>query len=460
MAHAPSTILNRSSSPLVAIVGRPNVGKSTLFNRIAGFRSAVVSEFPGTTRDRVTAHTVWGNHPLILVDTGGLDTSRLDPLSDAVQDQINIAVEEADVIVMLTDVETGICASDHDVADILRKSGRPIVLATNKVDNDMRKALAVDFYELGLGSPICLSAYHNDGIDDLMAQVIELFPSSSISAEIESDINIAIVGRTNVGKSMLVNSLTGDSRSIVSALPGTTRDALDTFVTFEELTIRLIDTAGIRRRGSIEPGIERYSVLRSVRAIDRSDIAIVVMEASELATSQDTHIAGSVLDAYKGMVLAVNKWDLAGTLEITKNEAESIIKTKFGFASHVPICFMSAKQETGISELIQKSRSVYSQWTQTLPRYELRRTVNEAVSNHPPATTGKRALKVYGVTQDATSPPSFTFYVNRSAAVHFSYKRYLETSIRNRFGFEGSPLRMRFIGRGDRNPGKKKASTT
>jgi GTP-binding protein len=450
--------VQRRARPLVAIVGRPNVGKSTLFNRVAGTRAAVVSDIAGTTRDRVTADTVWADRPFVLVDTGGLDLSSDGALSEEIRDQIDIAIDEADVIVMLTDVDAGSTAADRDVADRLRRSGRPVVLAANKADNEMRKAQAVDFYELGLGTPLPVSAYHNDGVDDLMAEIIKLFPATEDLAEIDVDLSIAIVGRANVGKSMLLNSLTGHQRAIVSDVPGTTRDALDTMVTFGDRSFLLIDTAGIRRSGSITPGIERYSVLRSIRAIDRADVAIVVLDSSELATAQDAHVGGYVLDAHKGIVLAVNKWDLADELDMTRSDAEAIVRARFRFVSHAPVRFVSALLGSAVTELIDASRTVHTEWTRTLPRYELRRTVMEAVARHPPATAGRRALKIYGVTQDAAGPPSFTFYVNRSNAVHFSYGRYLENAIRSKFGFEGSPLRMRFIGRGEGNPSARKGS--
>ena len=444
--------------PLVAIVGRPNVGKSTLFNRVAGARTAVVSDVSGTTRDRVTTDAEWAGRSFILVDTGGLDLSASGDISDQVREQVRVAIDDADVIVMLTDVETGVTAADRDVADTLRGSDRPVVLAANKADNDTRQAMAVDFYELGLGEPRPVSAYHNDGVDDLMAEVVGLFPAPDLGMEVDADVRIAIVGRTNVGKSMLLNALTDSNRAIVSDVPGTTRDALDTMVTVGDRSFLLIDTAGIRRRGSIEPGIERFSVLRSIRAIDRADVAILLLDASELATNQDAHVASYVLDAHKGMVLAVNKWDLALELEMTRDDAEAAVRSRFAFASHVPLRFVSALRGAGAADLLDVSLEVQAEWTRTLPRYALRRTVMEAMGRHPPATTGRGALKVYGVTQDGSGPPSFTFYVNRSNAVHFAYRRYLENSIRSKFGFQGSPLRMRFIGRGDRNPSARRGS--
>ena len=441
---------HRSARPLVAIVGRPNVGKSTLFNRVAGARTAVVSDVSGTTRDRVTADAEWAGRPFILVDTGGLDLSASGDISEQVREQVRVAMDDADVIVALADVEAGVTAADRDVADALRGSDTPIVLAANKADNEARQALAVDFYELGLGEPLPVSAYHNDGVDDLMARVVGLFPPENVSVEVDADVRIAIVGRTNVGKSMLLNALTGSRRSIVSDVPGTTRDAIDTMVTVGDRSFLLIDTAGIRRRGSIEPGIERYSVLRSIRAIDRANVAILLLDATELATNQDAHVASYVLDAHKGMVLAVNKWDLAPEMEMTREDAEMAVRSRFAFASHAPLRFVSALRGDGAAELLDVALEVHAEWTRTLPRYALRRTIMEAMGRHPPATTGRGALKVYGVTQDGSGPPSFTFYVNRSNAVHFAYRRYLENSIRSKFGFEGSPLRMRFIGRGDR----------
>ena len=452
MADTPAQRSDGRARPLVAIVGRPNVGKSTLFNRVAGARTAVVSDVSGTTRDRVTADAEWAERSFMLVDTGGLDLSASGDISDQVREQVRVAIDDADVIVMLTDVEAGITAADRDVADTLRGSGRPVLLAANKADNDARQAMAVEFYELGLGDPLPVSAYHNEGVDDLMAEVVRLFPAPDAGVEVEADVRIAIVGRTNVGKSMLLNALTGSNRAIVSDIPGTTRDAVDTKLTVGKRSFLLIDTAGIRRRGSIEPGIERFSVLRSIRAIDRADVAVLLLDTSELATNQDAHVASYVLDAHKGMVLAVNKWDLAPELEMTKDYAEMAVRARFAFASHAPLRFVSALRGTGAAELLDVALEVQTEWTRTLPRYELRRTVMEAMGRHPPATTGRGALKVYGVTQDGSGPPSFTFYVNRSNAVHFAYRRYLENSIRSKFGFEGSPFRMRFIGRGDRNP--------
>ncbi len=438
-----------SIKPLVAIVGRPNVGKSTLFNRLIGKQTAIVSDIAGTTRDRVMLETIWGEYPFVLVDTGGLDIFPETDIWRQVKGQIEVAIDDADVIVMLVDASTGVTPGDVDVAGALRRTDKPIVLAANKSDNDKRVADAVEFYELGMGDPVPVSAYHNYGIDEMMAEIISHFPDSPMFPEPDSDLKLAIVGRPNVGKSMLLNAIAGESRAIVSDIPGTTRDTLDSLVVHNDWSTLLIDTAGIRRRGSVDRGIERYSVLRSMRAIDRSHVAVLLMDASELASSQDTHIAKYILDGFKGIILAVNKWDLAKELGITSVEALESVRNRFRFASYAPICLVSALDGSGINELLDTAKDVYLEWSKGVPRYDLRRRVMNAVAEHPPSLTSRRSLKIYGVTMDKTSPPSFTFYVNSSEMVHFSYARYLENTIRGAYEFRGSPLRMRFKGRGE-----------
>ena len=425
------------------------MGKSTLFNRLVSRRDAIVSELAGTTRDRVIAETEWGGHPFILVDTGGLELYPEDDLWRDIKRQIEMAIDEADVIVMLVDVTAGVTGADRDVADTVRTSSKPVVVAANKADNQRRESAALEFYELGLDDPIPVSAYHNIGIDDLMTRVMVHFPSEPQEPEPDADLKLAIVGRPNVGKSLLLNAITGQERAIVSEQPGTTRDTLDTLMTWDERSILLIDTAGIRRSGSIVPGIERYSVLRAIRAIDRADVAVLVMDATELATNQDTHIAGYILDAYKGIVLAVNKWDLAPQLGLSKELAERMVREHFKFATYAPVCFISALRGAGVTDLMDTAQEVYGEWTKGVPRYDLRRTVMNAVADSPPASSGRHSLKIYSVAQDRTGPPSFTFYVNRSDMVHFSYQRYLENMLREAYRFRGSPLKMRFKGRGE-----------
>ena len=375
-----------AARPIVAIVGQPNVGKSTLFNRLTETRPSIVSDIAGTTRDRVIAEVEWGERLLTLVDTGGLDEFPATELWSRVRDQIQVAIQGADVVVMLTDVTAGVTAPDEDVARVLRLSGRRVVLAVNKADNELREADAAEFYGLGLGEPTPVSAYHNRGVDDLMARVLDLLPAGEAMPDPEADFRLAIVGRTNVGKSMLLNSILGEERAIVSDVPGTTRDALDTLVTVDDRTVHLIDTAGLRRRGRIERGIEQFSALRTIRAIDRAEVAVLVMDAAEVATTQDSHIAGYVLEAYRGILLAINKWDLAHGLGITQEEAVRKVRERFNFVSHVPICFTSALEGTGIDGLLDQAAEVHRRWSMGLPRYDLRRTILNAVAAHPPAT--------------------------------------------------------------------------
>ncbi|MEC9439243.1 MAG: ribosome biogenesis GTPase Der, partial [Chloroflexota bacterium] len=373
-----------SMKPTVAIVGRPNVGKSTLFNRLTGRRQSIVSDIAGTTRDRVIAETEWSEQPFVLVDTGGLDLFPDDAIWKQVSDQIHFAINQCDVITLLVDVSEGITAADRDVADLIRKTGKPTVLAASKSDNDQRRILAVELYELGLGDPIPISAYHNIGLDELMEQILKHFPSQQTYLAPEADLNLAIVGRTNVGKSMLLNSITGENRAIVSEISGTTRDSVDTTIVYQDREIQLIDTAGIRRRGSIEQGIERYSVLRSMRAIERCQVAALVLDASEFATSQDTHIASYILETYRGIVIVVNKWDLRREMGLDKQTMEARIRGKFKFASYAPIVFTSALNTDGINELLDTALRVQVEWSKGIPRPDIRRTVLSAVAENPP----------------------------------------------------------------------------
>ena len=440
--------------PLVAIVGRPNVGKSTIFNRIVGNRQAIVSDIAGTTRDRIITQTEWAGKRFLLVDTGGLesvDTTLSDTaeILDKVQSQVDVAISDADVIIFATDANTGITPDDAEVAQKLRVAGNQVVLAVNKADNIQKEADTSEFYKLGLGDPIPLSAYHNQGVDDLMMSVIERLPSNDLDNELQSDVRLSIIGRANVGKSQLLNALTGDNRSIVSDIPGTTRDAIDSSISYKDKSILLIDTAGIRRRGRIEPGVENYSVMRSMRALERSEVSLLVIDATELATGQDSHVASYVLQAYRGIVIVVNKWDLSKNLGISKDNAKKIIRERMKFIHFAPIQFTSALNKTGLDSMLNTVLRVHLQWNETLPRYDLRRTILNAVADHPPASNPRHGLKLYGVTQDSCGPPGFTFYVNRSDLVHFSYRRYLENILRKTYGFEGTPLKMRFKGRGE-----------
>ena len=435
------------AKPVLAIVGRPNVGKSTLFNRLVGRTVAIVSKQSGTTRDRVMMETEWAERPFILVDTGGLEAFPNTDMWRQIRAQVETAIEDADIIVMVADVLDGVTGADMDVADMLRFGGKPVVLAVNKADTEKKAEGAVEFHELGLGYPHPISGYHNIGLDDMMAEVVSHFPEEAEFPEPDADMRLAIVGRPNVGKSMLLNALTGENRSIVSDVPGTTRDTIDTLIKRDGMDILLIDTAGIRRRGKIGTGVEKYSVIRSVRAIDRADVALLIMDAMEPATAQDTHIASYILDAYKGMALVVNKWDLLEGKGVAKSELEALLRDRFRFAPYAPVRFTSALNGDGLDELMSVAVEIFGEWTKGVPRYELRRTMMSAIAANPPAGVKGRTLKIYSVAQDQVAPPSFTFFVNRADSVHFSYERYLENRLRAAYSFRGSPVKMRFRGR-------------
>ena len=435
-----------STKPLVAIVGRPNVGKSALFNRLTGTKNAIVSDTSGTTRDRLIAETTWGDKQFILVDTGGFNLHSEEPVWDQVLFQIESALEQCDAIIFLVDTTEGITPNDQDVSTIVRVTNKPVILAANKTDNDTRLASVSEFYQLGFGDPIPISAYHNYGIEDLMDAVLSKIADVKNILEYEPDMRLAIVGRANVGKSMLLNSIVGENRSIVSSLAGTTRDSIDVSIKHNGNTIKLIDTAGIRKRGKIEKGIEQYSVLRSTRAIERCHVAALIIDASDYATAQDTHIANYALEAFKAIVIVVNKWDLSTVKGVAKEDMLINVRKRFKFASFAPVCFTSALNKSGIKPMLNTASRIHTEWSKSVPRPDVRKTILSAVAAHPPTTKGKRELKIYSAIQDGTMPPSFTFFVNHADMIHFSYRRYLENKIREDYNFEGCPLRMRFRG--------------
>ena len=435
------------TTPLVAIVGRPNVGKSTLFNRLAGQPLAIVSEVPGTTRDRVTATIPWRDHSLILVDTGGIEVAPASNLWEKVQAQVETALEEADAIIFLVDVVDGATPADVDIAQSLRQRGKPVALAVNKVDNPRRELDATEFYALGLGDPLPISAYHNLGVRDLMSRLDDLLPIPPEEDAAQDGLKLAIVGRPNVGKSMLLNTILGHQRVIVSEAPGTTRDAIDIPFSFDDKTVTLIDTAGVRRRGRIEVGIEKYSVLRAVRAIERSNVCLLVIDGTESVTAQDTHIAGQVLDAYKGVVVVVNKWDLVeGETDMERMTLE--VRRKLKFVPHAPICFTSALTGAGVQKTIETALEVYEQGNRMVSRGSLERTLMSAVADHLPPNRRGKPLKIYRIYQKGVNPPTFVTFVNNPELVHFSYQRYLENRLRSAFGFAGNPIHLIFSTRG------------
>ncbi len=446
--------------PIVAIVGRPNVGKSTLFNRLIGERKSVTSDIPGTTRDRILGDADWRGVTFTVVDTGGIEVYEprgardIAPLSEGsvefipqIRAQALTAVQEADLVLLMVDAEQGITAADEEIAEILRKTEKPILIAANKADNEKRRVDAVEFYALGVGKEVYpISAIHGTGTGDLLDGIVEALgnaPKEDLEEEDES-LKIAIVGRPNVGKSSLLNRLLGEERAIVSPIAGTTRDSIDTKLTWEGMPVTLIDTAGIRRRGSIEPGIEQFSVIRAYKALERADVALLIIDAVEGVTAQDTHIAGMIKDASRSVVIVVNKWDAVEKDEETMKQFTALIQHRFDFIAYAPILFISAKTGQRIHTVLPTAARVQEERLTRIPTSELNNLIREAMLKHaPPSRTGRR-LKIYYGTQVRVDPPTFLFHVNDTELVHFSYERYLENQIREHYGFLGTPIRLSF----------------
>ena len=434
-------------NPLVAIVGRPNVGKSTLFNRISGRWEAIVTDIPGTTRDRLLAEVSWDEYPFTLADTGGMETKPQDALREKVRAQVEVAVSEADLVIFMVDIVDGMTPMDQEVATWLRRSRKPLLVAVNKVDNERREMSVAEFHQLGLGDPLPISAYHNLGIHDLMERVVSLLPPAAAEAVESEDgaMKLAITGRINVGKSMLLNSILGQERAIVSEVPGTTRDALDTPFTYGDQPAVLIDTAGVRRPGKVGRGIEYFSVLRAARAVKRCDIALLVMDATELATAQDAHISGYAWDDYKGLIVVVNKWDLVPRDDGTEKErAIQYVRQRLHFMPYVPICFASALLGEGVRDLMDLAVSIYQERMNHIPPGRLHYALMDAMSDHTPPYRSGRRLKINEMKQVDVNPPTFVFAVNDPERVHFSYERYLENRLRSAFGFTHTHLRLVF----------------
>lgn len=442
--------------PVVAIVGRPNTGKSTLFNRLIGERRAIVSDVPGTTRDRLYGDAEWLGVEFSVIDTGGLqDDDELGQLTtrqigERTQAQARFAIEEADVILFLVDGKGGLTAADIDVADVVRESGKPVILGVNKTESESRRDAAYEFYELGLGEPIPFSSLHGIGTGDLLDEVVRQLPRAD-EVEVEEGLPaIAIVGRPNVGKSALLNALIGSDRSIVADLPGTTRDSIDSVVDWAGNRVLLIDTAGIRRRGRIETGIEKYSVLRSEQAVDRADVALVVIDADEGFTAQDQHIAGYVVEQGKGLVIVVNKWDLVEKDHRTMDAFRKKAAEFFNFAPWAPLIFVSALSGQRVNQIIEMALHVIGERQKRITTGELNRLLRDAVARHPPPSRSGKWLKFYYATQIGVSPPRFVFFCNDPRAVHFSYERYLENQLREEHSFDGTPIVLHFRGRRER----------
>lgn len=449
--------------PIVALVGRPNVGKSTLFNRIVGQRRAIVEDLPGTTRDRLYGEAEWIGQFFTIVDTGGLEiieTQKLRrpqdqpaPLSSAsvgfieeIREQAQVAIAEADVIIMLVDVPDGLTPADEDVAEVLRRADRPVLVVANKADNQAREQAAYEFYALGMGEVFPISALHGTGVGELLDEVVAVLPAAEEVEEPEA-LRIALVGRPNVGKSSLLNKLLGEERAIVSAIPGTTRDATDTYLTWEGQPVLLIDTAGIRRRGRIERGIEKYSVLRSIKAIARADVVMLLLDAEDLVTAQDAHVAGYILEENRSIIVVVNKWDLIEKDTYTMDAYTKQIRADLKFLDYVPVFFISALTGQRVHKLLPLASQVYQERMVRIPTGELNRLVEDATIRHsPPHKAGKR-LKFLYATQASIDPPTFVFFVNDTRLVHFSYERFLENQIRRKYSYLGTPLRLVFRSR-------------
>jgi len=435
------------TKPIVAIIGRQNVGKSTLLNRLAGKRIAIVDDLPGTTRDRIMADVSVAESEFTVVDTGGLALDADSTVAQEVNVQVEVATREADVIIFLVDIREGVMPADLEIADRLRKTNKPLVLVANKADNAKFEGGVVEFYELGLGEPVAVSAYHGRGIPELVDRVTSLLPAPSPAGAEPEALKVAIVGRPNVGKSTLLNALLGDERTIVDAAPGTTRDAIDTLVDFEGESVLLIDTAGIKRRGRIGVGVGQYSVIRALRAIERSDIALLVLDAGQLVAAQDTHIAGYIQQAAKGIVIVVNKWDLieAGSTA----DWDRYVMSQFRFMAHAPVLFVSAKLGWGVDKIMPQVRQIFKERLKRLSTAVVNSVVQEAVASHGLPRKGSRQLKILYATQAEVNPPTFVFFVNYPQLMHFSYQRYLENRLRRAFGFNGTPIRFVFKTRGE-----------
>ncbi len=445
--------------PLIALVGRPNVGKSTLFNRLVGERMAVTDEIPGTTRDRLMSEFDWRGKLFQVVDTGGIEVYQpkgardLSPLAEGsaefipqIKAQALLAVQNADLVIMLVDADAGITAADEEIAEILRRTEKPVIVAANKADHVKHADNALEFYALGLGEVFAISAIHGLGVGDMLDAVYTALEGDNFPEDDDEDdhLKIAIIGRPNVGKSSLLNRLLGEERVIVSPVAGTTRDAIDTDITYFGERVTLIDTAGIRRRGKIEPGVEKYSVVRANKAMERADVVLLVLDAQDGITEQDQHIAGYIVDAGKSVVIVVNKWDAVEKSSLTQHEFEKQLAGKFDFLPNPPSIFISALTGQRIHEVLEVAQRVYEGRHFRIPTSELNRLIRNSYQKHTPPIRGTRRLKLFYGSQVATAPPVILIHVNDPKLVHFTYKRFLENQIRADYPFEGTPIRLSF----------------
>ncbi len=434
--------------PIVAIVGRPNVGKSTLFNRISGTRKAIVDDMPGVTRDRNYLDVTWNDHTFTLIDTGGFEPEVKEGLLAQMREQAMLAVEEADLIVFLADGKEGLMPADFEVADLLRRSTKPLIFAVNKIDSQKRMEGLYDFYSLGLPEPIPVSAEHGTGTDDLMDRILSLIPKYSEEPLSEDVTRLAVIGRPNVGKSSLVNKLLGYERVIVSDVPGTTRDTIDTLLTVDDKRYLLIDTAGIRKKGRVSQKLEKYTVVQALRSMDRCDVVLLMIDAVEGVTEQDTKVAGYAHDRGKGCIIVVNKWDLIEKETKTYEKYVDDVRFKLKYLAYAPVISISALTGQRAVKVLEVVDKVSAECSKRMGTGVLNRAFQEMTKGHMPGMYMNRAVKFYYITQTSAKPPTFTLFTNFPEGVHFSYERYLENKLREAFGFEGTPIRLQFRKRG------------
>lgn len=439
------------SKPIVAIVGRPNVGKSTLFNYIGKNRLSIVEDMPGVTRDRIYMDAEWLGRNFTMIDTGGIEFETNDKILAAMRNQAKLAIEEADVIMFIVDGKTGLTSADNEVAVILRNTRKPVLLLVNKVDNMKNEADIYEFYNLGLGDPIAISATNALNIGDMLDRLIENMPPEHIEPEDNDQIKVAVIGRPNVGKSSLVNAIIGEDRVIVSDVPGTTRDAIDTHFSKDGQSYVLIDTAGMRRKAKIDMPVERYSVIRSLRAVDRCDVVLMVIDAEEGVTEQDKKIAGYAHEAGKASIIVVNKWDLIEKDGKTSLRFTDTIREELGFMQYSPVLFTSALTKQRVQRVTELVKYVADQHTMRVATSVLNQVIEDATAINPPPSDRGRRLKIYFTTQPDVKPPTFVFFVNDPEIMHFSYLRFLENKLREAFGFEGTPLKLVVRGRKEKD---------
>ena len=439
------------SKPIVAIVGRPNVGKSTFFNKVVGRRISIVEDTPGVTRDRIISEAEWTGHHFFLIDTGGIEPDSKEIIPAQMRMQAELAMDMADVVLFMVDGRDGLTTADEEVAAMLRRKGKEVILVANKIDTAKMPDHYYDFYELGLGEPFAISSTNQLGLGDLLQEIVERFPERSMAEEEEDDIKIAIIGKPNVGKSSIVNAFVGEERVIVSNIAGTTRDSIDTPFEQDGVKYTLIDTAGIRRRSKVTDDVEKFSVVRAVAAIERCDVALLVIDATEGVTEQDKKIAGIAHEAGKGIVVVVNKWDLVKKETNTMRDFERQVKGELVFMSYAPVLFTSALKGQRLPQVLQTARNVAEMRAMRVSTGQLNNLIQDAMMmNNPPSDKGRR-LKIYYVTQVGVKPPLFSFQVNDRELMHFSYARYLENKIRDAYSFAGTSIKFVFRERGEKD---------